>query len=98
IGTLVSHGEDSAMITAELNERDSSGKVLDYVAFNRLLEQRVRQPFEDAGYEIQIIGFAKQIGDIADGATAVIGFCGIALLLTALSVYWYCHSLRFTVL
>ena len=98
IGTLVSHSEDSAMITADLNERDRSGKVLDYVAFNRLLEKQIRKPFEDAGYEIQIIGFAKQIGDIADGATAVLGFCGIALLLTALAVYWYSHSIRFTVL
>ncbi|WP_158940819.1 RND family transporter [Burkholderia sp. S171] len=98
IGTLVSHGEDSAMITAELNERDATGKVLDYVAFNHLLESQIRKPFEDAGYEIQIIGFAKQIGDIADGATAVLGFCGIALLLTALAVYWYSHSIRFTLL
>ncbi|MBR7985136.1 MMPL family transporter [Burkholderia cenocepacia] len=98
VGTLVSHGEDSAMITAELNERDSAGKVLDYVAFNHLLEEKIRKPFEDAGYEIQIIGFAKQIGDIADGATAVLGFCAVALLLTTLAVYWYCHSVRFTVL
>jgi predicted RND superfamily exporter protein len=98
IGTLVSHREDSAMITAELNERDRSGKVLDYVAFNRLLEQQIRKPFEDAGYEIQIIGFAKQIGDIADGASAVLDFCLIALVLTALAVYWYSHSVRFTIL
>ena len=98
IGTLVSHDQDSAMITAELNERDSAGKVLDYVAFNRLLESQLRKPLEDANYEIQIIGFAKQIGDIADGATAVLGFCGAALLLTALAVYWYSHSIRFTVL
>jgi predicted RND superfamily exporter protein len=98
IGTLVSRNEDSAMITAELNERDATGKVLDYVAFNHLLEAKIRKPFEDAGYEIQIIGFAKQIGDIADGATGVLGFCGIALLLTALAVYMYCHSVRLTVL
>ncbi|RQS71951.1 RND family transporter [Burkholderia sp. Bp8963] len=98
VGTLVSHSEDSAMITAELNERDRAGKVLDYVAFNHQLEAQIRKPFEDAGYEVQIIGFAKQIGDIADGATAVLGFCGVALLLTALAVYWYCHSVRFTVL
>ncbi|MCP3727108.1 efflux RND transporter permease subunit [Paraburkholderia sp. CNPSo 3272] len=98
IGTLVSHSEDSAMITAELNERDGSGKTLDYVQLNHLLDDQVRKPFEDSGYEIQIIGFAKQIGDIADGAKAVLGFCSIALLLTALAVYWYCHSVRFTVL
>ncbi len=98
IGTLVSHNQDSAMITAELNERDSAGKVLDYVSFNHLLEQQIRKSFENADYEVQIIGFAKQIGDIADGAQAVLGFCGIALLLTGLAVYWYSHSVRFTVL
>jgi predicted RND superfamily exporter protein len=98
IGTLVSRNEDSAMITAELNERDSAGKTLDYIEFNHLLDTQIRKPFEDAGYEIQIIGFAKQIGDIADGAKAVLGFCGVALLLTALAVYWYCHSIRFTIL
>lgn len=98
IGTLVSRNEDSAMITAELNERDSAGKTLDYIEFNHLLDTQIREPFEDAGYEIQIIGFAKQIGDIADGAKAVLGFCGVALLLTALAVYWYCHSIRFTIL
>jgi hypothetical protein len=43
-------------------------------------------------FEVQIIGFAKQIGDIADGASAVLEFCAIALLLTALAVYWYCRS------
>src|SRR5439155_283458 len=59
---------------------------------------KLRKPFEDADFEIQITGFAKQIGDIADGAKAVLVFCVIALLLTALSVYWYCHSLRFTIL
>ncbi|MCA8031266.1 efflux RND transporter permease subunit [Burkholderia cepacia] len=98
VGTLVSHDEGSAMITAELNERDAAGKTLDYVEFNHLLDSQIRKPYEDSGYEIQIIGFAKQIGDIADGAKAVLGFCGVALLLTALAVYWYCHSVRFTVL
>ena len=54
--------------------------------------------YEDDGFEIQIIGFAKQIGDIADAAGGVLVFCGVALLLTALAVYWYCRSVRFTVL
>lgn len=98
VGTLVSHDQTSAMITAELNEIDREGHRLDYVAYNRELEKQIRNKFEDNKFEIQIIGFAKQIGDIADGAAGVFEFCGIALLLTALSVYWYCRSLRFTVL
>jgi uncharacterized protein len=98
VGSLVSRDESSAMITAELIEFDKSGAKLDYVAYNRILEQSIRQKFEDADFEIQIIGFAKQIGDIADGASAVIEFCALALLLTAAAVYWYCHSIRFTLL
>lgn len=98
IGTLVSRDQSSAMITAELNEFDASGVHLDYVAYNQVLEQQIREQFEDAEFEIQIIGFAKQIGDIADGASAVLEFCLLALLLTAAAVYWYCHSVRFTLL
>jgi uncharacterized protein len=98
VGTLVSRDETSAMITVELIEYDKDGSKLDYIAYNRILEERIRAKFEDAGYEIQIIGFAKQIGDIADGAQSVLKFCAVALLLTVLAVYWYCHSLRFTLL
>jgi len=98
IGTLVSRDETSAMITAELLEYDADDRKLDYVAYNRLLEDRIRAKFEDRDFEVQIIGFAKQIGDIADGARSVLKYCLVALLLTAAAVYWYCRSLRFTLL
>lgn len=98
VGTLVSRDETSAMITAELIEYGADGAKLDYIDYNHLLEERIRSKFEDADFEIQIIGFAKQIGDIADGAQSVLKFCVVALLLTAVAVYWYCHSLRFTLL
>ncbi|QDF97882.1 RND transporter [Azoarcus sp. DD4] len=97
VGTLVSRDQTSAMIVAELLERDRDGHALDYVAYNRLLEE-LRSRYEDDRFEIQIIGFAKQIGDIADGASAVLEFCAIALVLTALAVFWYCRSVRFTLL
>jgi uncharacterized protein len=98
IGTLVSRNQTSAMITAELNEFDREGKKLDYIAYNKILDNQIRSRFEDDKFEIQIIGFAKQIGDIANGASGVVLFCGVALFLTALAVYWYCRSIRFTVL
>ena len=98
VGTLVSRDQRSAMVSAELKEFDADGKRLDYMAFNRLLESELRQRFEDAAFEIQIIGFAKQVGDIAEGAVSVLEFCLLALLLTGLAVYWYCHSIRLTLL
>jgi len=98
IGSLVAHDQTGAMITAELEELGTDGRKIDYVQYNHILEDKIRKPFEDANYDVQIIGFAKQIGDIADGARGVLLFCGIALLLTAIAVYWYCHSIRFTIL
>lgn len=97
VGTLVSRDQTSAMIIAELAEIDKDGNKIDYVKYNNKLEE-LRSRFEDEGFEIQIIGFAKQIGDIAQGASSVLEFCTVALLLTAAAVYWYCHSLRFTLL
>jgi uncharacterized protein len=98
IGSLVSRDQTAAMITGEINEVGVSGKKLDYVAYNHIIENKVRKPFEDANFQIQIIGFAKEIGDIADGAKSVLVFCAIALALTALAVYWYCNSVPFTIL
>ncbi|WP_233849218.1 efflux RND transporter permease subunit [Paraburkholderia sp. HD33-4] len=98
VGVLVSRDQTSAMITAELNERDANGNALDYVAFNHILEEKLRKPYENGAYQVQIIGFAKQIGDIADGASGVLVFCALALVLTAGAVYWYSRSLRFTIL
>jgi hypothetical protein len=97
VGTLVSRDQTSAMIVAELSDRDREGNKLDYITYNSLLE-KIRKKYENDKYEVQIVGFAKQIGEIADGASGVLVFCAIALLLTGLAVYWYCHSIRFTIL
>ncbi len=97
-GLLVARDQSSALITAELNEYDRNGVKIDYIAYNRLLNKQIRDKFEDAHFRIEIIGFAKQVGEIADGAQAVLLFCGVALLLVAAAVYWYCRSLRFTFL
>jgi predicted RND superfamily exporter protein len=98
IGSLVSRDQAAAMVVAEINEIDPQGRHLDYLDYNRLIEQQVRQKYEDQDFEIQIIGFAKQIGDIAEGAGSVVRFFGLAIVLTIMAVYWYCHSWRFTLL
>ncbi len=99
IGTLVSTDNAGAMVVADLLETDrATGQKLDYLDFASRIEQEVRGGHEDAGYEIQIIGFAKQVGDIADGATSVVHFFALAFVLTALSVWLYCRSWRLTLL
>ncbi|WP_322075666.1 efflux RND transporter permease subunit [Burkholderia cenocepacia] len=98
IGKLVDAQGDAAMITADLIETDRSGKKVDYLEFNRELESQLRSKFEDEKYEIKIIGFAKQIGDIADGASNVLVFSLIAILMTIVAVYWYSRSIILTLL
>jgi len=99
VGTLVARDQSSALITAELTDTDPrTGQKLDYIRFNRLLEEKIRRPFEDGDVEVEIIGFAKQVGDIADRGADVARFFLIAFLLTAASVCWYCRSVRLTLL
>jgi len=49
-----------------------------------------------APIDIHIIGFAKVIGDIADGAGGVIVFFALAFVITAALVFWYSQSLILT--
>ncbi len=98
-GSLVSQDASAAMIVADLLEDDPvSHQKLDYLALAGKLENDIRGKLETPSHEIEIIGFAKQIGDIADGAKGVAGFFALATLLTILAVYWYCRSLLLTLL
>ena len=46
------------------------------------------------GIDVRMIGFAKVMSDIAAGATSVVMFAGITLVLTLLAVRVYCQSWR----
>ncbi|MEH6628474.1 MAG: hypothetical protein V7739_18705, partial [Motiliproteus sp.] len=99
MGQLVARDSSSAMITVNLLEADpQTGEALNYIEFNQTLEADLRRKFEDDNTTIRIIGFAKQVGDVAEGGQSVLIFCALAVLMTALAVYWYCHSIWLTVL
>ncbi len=71
VGRLVASDFSSAMVRAELLERDPKTQLrLNYFDLAAKLETEIREKFENEKYEIQIIGFAKLIGDIADKAGA----------------------------
>lgn len=98
-GNLVANDGTAAMIVADLLEEDpNSHEKLDYLDLAGKLEKDIRGKLETPDHEIEIIGFAKQIGDIADGARSVAVFFLLATVLTALSVYWYCRSILLTLL
>lgn len=99
IGQLVANDNSGAMVVADLLDSDPvTKKNLDYLDLARQLEREVRGRHETPEFEIQIIGFAKEIGDIADGAKSVFRFFVLAFLLTAASVYVYSRSWALTVL
>jgi len=99
IGSLVANDGTAAMIVADLLEEDpSTHQKLDYLDLANKLEADIRGKLETPEHEIEIIGFAKQIGDIAAGAKGVAIFFALAMVLTALAVYWYCRSVLLTLL
>ncbi len=58
-------------------------------------DDRARRTSERAsGVDVRMIGFAKVVGDIAEGAFSVIIFAVSTLVLTLLAVWFYCQSFR----
>ncbi len=97
VGSLVANDFSGAMVTADLLDTDPrTGAATDYIALGPRIESELRSRFEDAAIEIRIIGFAKQISDIAEGAKGVVMFFALAFVLTALAVWGYCRSWAFT--
>lgn len=97
VGRLVAEDFTAAIISAQLVETDPrTGEKLDYMDVADKLEA-IRTNFADDKVDIHIIGFAKAIGDIADGAVGVVMFFGLAFLITAVLVYVYGRSFRMMV-
>ncbi|BDB26501.1 MMPL family transporter [Cupriavidus sp. P-10] len=98
IGRLVSNDLKSALIRAELRETDpATGKTIDYGSVARQLE-KIRAQFSGTDVEVNIVGFAKLVGDVEEGIAGVMGFFALAFAVTALLLWLYTRSLRITVL
>lgn len=96
-GSLVALDERAAMIVAPLLDRDpQTGQALDYGRLSDALEETVRAAFESDKIEIQIIGFAKVVGDLIAGTKYVAGFFALTVLLTTLCLYAFCRCPRST--
>ncbi|MGB5485892.1 MAG: MMPL family transporter, partial [Lysobacterales bacterium] len=80
-----------------LEENPQTGEKLDYRNVASQLEA-IRTQFEGEDFTVHIIGFAKIVGDISDGAKAVGWFFLVALVITAFLLYMYSRSIWLTVL
>ncbi|MDO7083437.1 MMPL family transporter [Pseudocolwellia sp. AS88] len=99
VGRTVADDYSCAMVNASLMEvNPETGEKLDTIHIAEQLETEIRDKFENADTSIHIIGFAKMVGDVADGAKSVVTFFATAIAITAVMVYFFCYSIKLTVL
>lgn len=106
-GRLVANDFSGALISAMVLENDAQGRPVDPIKVAHTLEEKVRDKIQgnDAVVvqsqgsivDVHMIGFAKVVGDIADGAMSVIIFAIVTILLTLLAVWSYVQSLKVAV-
>jgi len=78
-GMLVSADYTGAAVILSLQEVDpATGRNLDYSEVAAALETKIRAKYQSGNIGVHIIGFAKVIGDVRDGARGVLLFFGIA--------------------
>lgn len=89
VGRLVAENFNGAIVWADLLENDPvSGKKIDYQKVSNGLED-IRRKYEKDTLKLNIIGFAKIVGDISEGAKSVIYFFILAILITIVLLFWY---------
>ncbi|HEY4210437.1 MAG TPA: MMPL family transporter [Steroidobacteraceae bacterium] len=109
VGRLVANDFSGALVSATVLDQDANGRPVSPIQVAHDLETKVRDAIEGAqgdsggaaasrAVDVHIIGFAKVMGDIADGALSVVLFAIATLVLTLLAVWLYCQSLRVAVI
>ncbi|MCQ4346979.1 efflux RND transporter permease subunit [Pseudomonas stutzeri] len=97
IGRLVANDLKSALVRADLQDIDpKTGEKVDYVEVAKRLEE-IRSKYNSDQVEINVVGFAKLVGDVVEGLGAVMGFFVVAFLITAALLWGYSRSLKLTV-
>ncbi len=105
VGRLVANDYRSSIVQAPLIDRDpTTGKPLNYWELSQALETDIRDKYEQLSEDangqptvkIHIIGFAKIIGDLLDGITAIFLFAIITLGITSVLLFLYTRSLSAT--
>lgn len=98
LGRLVGTDYRSAMIYVPLHDKNvATGQPLDYASLSTTLDD-IREKYEQAGVRIHVIGFAQIVGDLIDGMSGIAFLFVIAIVISALGVYWYTRSYIATLL
>lgn len=99
VGRMVADDYSCAMITASLLDTDPETNLpLDTIAFANTLEKDIREKYQTEQVSIHIIGFAKMVGDVAEGAKGVVAFFAVAIVITTVMVFLFSGSIMLTIL
>ncbi|MFT6283686.1 MAG: putative RND superfamily exporter protein [Arenicella sp.] len=97
VGVLVGNNFKSAMILAPLQDiNPETGLPLDYRDLSDKLESEIRDKYQTDNVQIRIVGFAKVVGDLIDGALQVVIFFGLAVAITFVLLFLYSRCLKST--
>ncbi len=98
VGSYVANDFKSSMVVVPLLDLNpDTRQPLDYAAFSRDLEGRVRS-LETPTVRIHIVGFAQIVGDLIDGLRQVMGFFAVSVMIAGVFVYVFTRDLRSTLL
>jgi hypothetical protein len=99
VGRMVADDYSCAMVTAQLQDVDpQTQQKLDTIKFAAQLETDVRGQYQTDNISIHVIGFAKMVGDVANGAKGVLVFFAVAIAITTIMVWIFSGSLKLTLL
>ena len=96
LGRLVAKDWSGAMIWADIipeSDNKANPRKVDYQKIARQLEA-IRGKYEKGNISIHVIGFAKMVGDISDGAASVVKFFAITIAFTWLLLFLYSSSVK----
>jgi len=97
VGRLVGNNYKSATIIAPLQDiNPETGLPIDYRELSSQLEKNVRNKFSSDSVNIRIVGFAKVVGDLIDGAIEVLTFFLLAVGITFCLLFIYSRCIRST--
>jgi predicted RND superfamily exporter protein len=98
VGRLVANDFKSSVIAVPLMDiNPDTGERLNYQQFSTQLESLVRDKYQSETVKIHITGFAKVVGDLIDGASQVIIFFAVTVLITLCLLYWYSRCIKSTI-
>lgn len=97
IGKMVANNFKSSIVVAPLLETNpETGLPVNYGDLSEQLERDIRNKYEEQGVKVHIVGFAKIVGDLIEGAKKVAIFFGLTVLIVSVLLFFYTRCIRCT--